>query len=73
MLAGGCDVLQRISPGGQTRKTTQQGDGWCELVLKFGKLFKRAAGGPDSMNEEAKRRGQGWMHAPGSLVMTGAS
>ena len=46
---------------------------WCELVLKFGKLFKRAAGDRDSMDQEARRRGQDWMHAPGSTVMTGAT
>ena len=49
------------------------GHGWCELVLKFGKLFKRAAGDRDSMDQEARRRGQDWMHAPGSTVMTGAT
>ena len=44
------------------------GHAWCELVLKFGKLFKRAAGNGDSMQREADRRGQGYMHAPGSAV-----
>lgn len=28
------------------------GHAWCELVLKFGKLFKRAAGSGDWLNEE---------------------
>ena len=44
------------------------GHAWCELVLKFGKLFKRAAGNGDSMQREADRRGQGYMHAPGAAV-----
>ena len=47
------------------------GHSWCDLVLKFGKLFKRAAGSSDSIKEEAKRRGQDWMHAPGATVMAG--
>jgi hypothetical protein len=40
--------------------------GWCELVTKFGKLFKRAAGTAEHLSEEAARRGQGWMHAAGN-------
>ena len=48
------------------------GHGWCELVLKFGKLFKRAAGNSDSIKEEASRRGQDYMHAPGTVVMVGS-
>jgi hypothetical protein len=29
---------------------------WCDLVKKFGRLFKRAAGSPDKMAAEASRR-----------------
>ena len=39
--------------------------GWCQLVKKFGRLFKRAVGTAESLVDEAKRRGQGYMHAPG--------
>jgi len=40
-------------------------DAWCNLVQKFGQLFKRAAGSPDTMAAEASRRGQSWMQCPG--------
>ncbi|MDV6033735.1 MAG: hypothetical protein F9B45_27305 [Phycisphaera sp. RhM] len=40
--------------------------GWCELVKKFGKIFKRAAGTADNLASEATRRGQGWLCAPGN-------
>lgn len=40
-------------------------DAWCDLVRKFGWLFKRAAGSPDKMAEETNRRGQSWMQCPG--------
>ena len=40
--------------------------GWCELVQKFGKVFKRAAGTADHLADAAARRGIGWMHAPGN-------
>ena len=39
--------------------------GWCDLVRKFGKLFKRVAGTAESLADEAARRGQGYMQAPG--------
>ncbi len=42
------------------------GSGWCNLVKQFSKLFKRAAGTPHRLAEEARRRGQGWMQAPGN-------
>jgi hypothetical protein len=48
------------------------GHGWCELVLKFGKLFKRAAGTGESIQHEADRRSQGYMHSPGSSVFVGS-
>jgi REP element-mobilizing transposase RayT len=38
---------------------------WCDLVRKFGRLFKRAAGSPASLAAEASRRGQSWMQGPG--------
>nr|WP_095740178.1 hypothetical protein [Rhodopirellula sp. SM50] len=40
--------------------------GWCELVQKFGKIFKRAAGTADNLAAEATRCGQGWLCAPGN-------
>ncbi len=40
-------------------------NGWCDLVWKFGRLFKRAAGTPNSLAKETARRGQRSMQAPG--------
>ncbi|MEZ6115665.1 MAG: hypothetical protein R3C28_03705 [Pirellulaceae bacterium] len=49
---------------------------WCELVQKFGKLFKRAAdeasslaGKASSLADEAARRCLGYMHALGANTM----
>ena len=39
---------------------------WCDVVQKFGKLFKRVAGTTASLTEEAARRGQNYMHGPGA-------
>ena len=44
--------------------------GWCDLVAKFGKVFKRAAGTAESLAEEARRRGVGWLQAPGNPLVT---
>lgn len=40
-------------------------DQWLHLVRRFGRLFKRAAGRSPSLNVEARRRGVGWIQAPG--------
>ncbi len=45
---------------------------WCDLVLRFGRLFKRVAGGPPAVAAEAKRRGQNWMQAPGAALLHAA-
>ena len=42
------------------------GSGWCDLVVRFGKVFKRASGTAEHLSDEAARRGLGWMHAPGN-------
>lgn len=42
---------------------------WCNLVRRFGSPFKRAAGGPGSLAVEATRRGQRYLHAPGSHLL----
>lgn len=42
---------------------------WCDVVRKFGKLFKRAAGKADSLANEASRRGIGYLHAPGAAML----
>ena len=42
---------------------------WCKLVENFGKLFKRAAGTAVSLSDEATRRGQNYLHAPGVRLM----
>ena len=39
---------------------------WCELVKKFGRTFKRVAGTAEHLAEEASRRGQRWLQAPGN-------
>jgi hypothetical protein len=39
---------------------------WCELVQKFGRTFKRVAGTPEHLADEARRRGLHWLQAPGS-------
>jgi hypothetical protein len=44
--------------------------GWCDLVQKFGKLFKRAAGATESLAAEAARRGQTYLQAPGASLLT---
>ena len=38
--------------------------GWCDVVKKFGRMFKRVAGTPENLAKEACRRGQGWLCAP---------
>jgi hypothetical protein len=40
--------------------------GWCDLVRKFGRTFKRAAGTADSMASEAARRSQRRLSCPGN-------
>ena len=42
---------------------------WCDLVKKFGKLFKRAVGKASTLADEAARRCIGYMHAPGTRMM----
>ncbi len=37
---------------------------WCDVVQKFGRVFKRAAGTPESLAQEAIRSGQRWLCAP---------
>ncbi|WP_430452242.1 transposase [Rhodopirellula europaea] len=37
--------------------------GWCDVVCKFGRVFKRAAGTPESLAKEAIRCGQHWLCA----------
>ena len=39
---------------------------WCDLVSKFGKVFKRAAGTAEHLADEAERRGISWMQSPGN-------
>lgn len=52
-------ILQRLGIESQ---------GWCDLVGRFGRLFKRASGRPNAIQVEAERRGQRYMHAPGSSL-----
>ncbi len=39
---------------------------WCNLIKRYGRVFKRAAGTSESLAQEAKRRGQAWLQAPGN-------
>ncbi len=42
-----------------------QSNRWLDLAKQFGQLFKRAAGTSVSLSNEADRRGQNWLQAPG--------
>ncbi len=46
---------------------------WCDLVVKFGKLFKRAAGSVEQLSSEASRRGQRYLQAPGAGLLSAAA
>ena len=46
--------------------------GWCDLVQKFGRTFKRAAGTAESLSAEASRRSQGWFCSPGNPLVAGS-
>jgi hypothetical protein len=48
-------------------------DDWCHLVGKFGRVFKRVAGTTESLQAEATRRGQQFMHAPGRRLLSPAA
>jgi hypothetical protein len=41
-------------------------DRWLDLALRFGKLFKRAAGSSISLTTEANQCNQNWLQAPGA-------
>jgi hypothetical protein len=41
--------------------------GWCQLIVTFGRSFKRVVGTAEHLQEEAARRGQRWLQAPGCL------
>ena len=56
-------ILERIGLDSST---------WCELVHRFGRVFKRAAGTAESMAAEATRRGQHYLQSPGSLLLAPA-
>ena len=46
-----------------------EADSWCEVVERFGKIFKRAAGGAEAMAEEAARRNQSYLQGPGAAML----
>jgi hypothetical protein len=46
------------------------GAGWCDLVQRFGRLYKRSGGTAEHLAREAQRRGQQWMQAPGNPLST---
>ncbi len=43
---------------------------WCDLVKRFGRLYHRAAGTAEHLAEEATRRGNKWMCAPGNPLVS---
>jgi len=45
-------------------------DRWCEVVTRFGKLFKRAAGSTEHLADEAQRRGVRWLQGPGARLLS---
>jgi REP element-mobilizing transposase RayT len=44
-----------------------EGNGWCDVVNRFGRCFKRAAGSRERLRQEALRRGQRWLQSSGAL------
>jgi hypothetical protein len=46
---------------------------WCQVVGGFGRVFRRVAGTPASLQAEATRRGQRSMHAPGRRLFSAAA
>ncbi|MDB4778270.1 hypothetical protein OAG68_02320 [bacterium] len=40
--------------------------GWCDMISRFGRLFKRVTGTSNSVSQEADRRNQNWLQAPGT-------
>ena len=46
---------------------------WYEVVTRFGKLFKRAAGSAENLAAEAQRRGVRWLQGPGARLLSAAS
>jgi hypothetical protein len=46
---------------------------WCEVVTRFGKLFKRAAGSAENLAAEARRRGVLWLQGPGARMLSTGS
>ncbi len=43
---------------------------WCDLVKKFGRMFKRAAGTVQSLADEAARRSRKWLCSPGNPLQS---
>ncbi|KAA1260643.1 hypothetical protein LF1_31830 [Rubripirellula obstinata] len=43
---------------------------WCDLIKRFGRTFKRAAGTAESLCDEASRRSQGWLCSPGNPLQS---
>ena len=44
------------------------GHSWCDVVKKFGRMFKRAAGSRQSLHDEAARRNQSYLQGPGAAL-----
>ncbi|MGI9447907.1 MAG: hypothetical protein ACR2NI_09680 [Pirellulales bacterium] len=42
-------------------------NGWCDLIVKFGRYFKRAVGTVELIRDEAVHRGQRWLQSPRCL------
>jgi REP element-mobilizing transposase RayT len=57
-------ILKRLGLGEET---------WCELVGRFGQIFRQAAGGPVALAREAERRGQRWLQTRQSPLLATAT
>jgi len=57
-------ILDRIGLSGEL---------WCDVVKRFGKIFKRMAGSPESLAQEAIQRGRGKYRTNGSPLPSASS
>jgi hypothetical protein len=52
-------IMERIGLSGEL---------WCDVVKRFGKIFKRVAGTPESLAQEAVLRGRSQYRTQGSPI-----
>ena len=61
---GATDLLNYWAP--ILERVGLSGELWCDLIKRFGKIFKRVAGTPESLAQEAILRGQSGYRTGGS-------